>query len=254
LQPETETHIVIDIHCHILPDLDDGPRTWAESLAMARLASEDGVQVVVATPHLFRHKMVDLKEFNRKEVILHRISEFRERLAEENIPLTILPGCDFPLSLEALELLDSDQVLTINAGKRYLLLEMPDFSVPTATPDICFRLQSQGITPIITHPERHVIFQERPEKLARLIDLGCLVQLTAGSLTGVFGRRVAKISRSMVKKGYVHLLASDAHGTRSRPPLLAQGVARLARMVGQDTAVAMVTTIPEKIIKGEPLE
>jgi protein-tyrosine phosphatase len=244
---------VIDLHCHILPDLDDGPRTWEESLAMARLASEDGVQIVVATPHLFRHKMVDLKELNQKGVILHRISEFQRKLSEENIPLTILPGCDFPLSLEALELLDSDQVLTINDGKRYLLLEIPEFSVPPATPDICFRLQSQGITPIITHPERQLVFQERLEKLARLIDLGCLVQLTAGSLTGTFGKRVEKISRTMAKKGYVHLLASDAHSTRSRPPLLAQGVTELARLVGRNTAVNMVTTIPEKIIKGEPL-
>jgi protein-tyrosine phosphatase len=244
---------VIDIHCHILPDIDDGSRSWEESLAMARIASEDGVKTVVATPHLFRHKMVDLKELNQKEVILHRISEFQEKLTAENIPLTILPGCDFPLSLEALELLDSGQVLTINDGKRYLLLEMPDLSIPPATPDICFRLQSQGITPIITHPERHFVFQEKPEKLARLIDLGCLVQLTAGSLTGIFGRRAEKISRTMIKKGYVHLLASDAHSTRSRPPLLGPGLAKLSRLVGHDTAVAMVTTIPEKIIKGEPL-
>ncbi len=244
---------MIDLHCHILPDVDDGARTWEESLAMARLAAEDGVQVVVATPHLFCHKMVDLKELNQKEVILQRISEFQEKLAEENIPLTILPGCEFPLSLEALELLDSDQVLTINDGKRYLLLEMPDLSIPPATPDICFRLQSQGITPIITHPERHFVFQERPEKLAPLIDLGCLVQLTAGSLTGNFGRRVEKVSRTMVKKGYVHLLASDAHSTRSRPPLLGPAVAKLSRLVGKDAAVAMVTTLPEKIIKGEPL-
>ena len=244
---------MIDLHCHILPDLDDGSRSWEESLVMARLAAEDGIQVVVATPHLFRYKMINLKELNHKEVILHRINEFQKKLAEENIPLTILPGCDFPLSLEALELLDADQVLTINDGKRYLLLEMPDLCVPPATPDICFRLQSQGITPIITHPERHFVFQEKPEKLARLIDLGCLVQLTAGSLTGMFGRLVEKVSRTMVKKGYVHLLASDAHSARSRQPLLGPGVAKLSRLMGKDTAIAMVTTIPEKIIKGEPL-
>ena len=244
---------MIDLHCHILPDMDDGPRTWEESLAMARLAVADGVRIIVATPHLFRRKRVDLNEINEKTAILQKVHQFQEKLAAEAIPLQILPGCDFPLNQEALELLDADRVMTINDGKRYLLLEMPEISIPPATADICFHLQSQGITPIITHPERHFIFQDKPEKLLRFLDLGCLVQMTAGSLTGTFGRRVAKISRTMVKNGYIQLLASDAHSTGGRPPGFKEAVAQLRRLIGEDAALAMVTTIPERIIMGAPV-
>lgn len=244
---------MIDLHCHILPDIDDGPHTWQESLAMARMAVEDGIRVIVASPHLFRKKMVDLNEINEKAAISARIKQFQEKLDAEQIPLQILPGCDCPLSLEAMELLSEDRVMTINDGKRYLLLEMPELSIPPATPDICFQLQSQGITPIITHPERHLVFMEKPEKLLRFIDLGCLVQMTAGSLTGTFGRRVAKVSQIMVKKGYIQLLATDAHSVGGRPPLLSQAVAQLGRLIGKNAALAMVTAIPERIIAGAPV-
>lgn len=244
---------MIDIHAHILPGLDDGSRSWEESLQMARLAVEDGIRIMVATPHLFKNRIVDLDGINTKDTVLRIMQLFQEKLSEAAIDLQILPGCDFPLSPEALQLLDAGQALTINDLNRYLLLELPDSSLPPTLDEICFRLQSKGITPIITHPERHFIFHEMPQKLKRLLDLGCLVQITGNSLTGGFGTRVKKLSRQLVKKGYVHLLASDCHNTRRRPPLLREAVKELSRLVGETCAQAMVTTTPEKIIKGEPL-
>jgi protein-tyrosine phosphatase len=244
---------MIDIHSHILPGIDDGAGDLEEALEMARLAVADGIRVMVATPHLFKHKTVDLDAINEKSVILEHIDRFRDRLAAEGIALEILPGCDVPLSVEALSLLAEDRVLTVNDGKSYLLLELPHFSIPPTLEDICFRLQSLGLTPIITHPERQPIIQERPDKLGRLIALGCLAQLTAGSLTGGFGRRIARVSRQLVKKGYIHLLASDAHNTRGRPPILSQAVSELSKLVGPEQARAMVTQTPKKIIKGEPV-
>lgn len=243
---------MIDLHSHILPDLDDGASTWEDSLQMARMAVADGTRIMVASPHLFQHRGINLAEVNRKEAILERINEFKQKLKTEAIDLEILPGCDFPLSFEGLQLLEQNQVLTINDGKRYLLLEFPDSSLPPATEEICFSLNSKGLIPIITHPERHLIFQEMPDKLRRLMDLGCLVQLTGASVTGGFGRRVARAARVMLRKGYCHILASDAHSPRSRPPLLSKAVEAAATLVGQERALAMVTTIPEKIIKGEP--
>jgi protein-tyrosine phosphatase len=142
--------------------------------------------------------------------------------------------------------------LTINDANRYLLLELPDTSLPPAIEEICFHLQSKGITPIITHPERHMIIQDMPQKLKRLIDLGCLVQMTGNSLTGGFGRRVKKIARQLLKLGYVHLLATDAHDAKARPPVLSQAVMELSRLVGESRAQAMVNDLPEKIIAGEP--
>jgi protein-tyrosine phosphatase len=243
---------MIDVHSHILPGIDDGARDLEEALEMARLAVADGIRVMVATPHLFKHRIVDLDAINEKRVILEHLDKFRDRLAVEGITLEILPGCEVPLSLEALSLLAEDRVLTVNDGKRYILLELPHFSIPPSLKDICFRFQCQGITPIITHPEKHPFIQEGPDRLGRLIDLGCLAQLTAGSLTGGFGRHVARVSRQLLKKGYIHLLASDAHNPRDRPPILSKAVSELTKLVGPERARAMVTQIPEKIISGEP--
>jgi protein-tyrosine phosphatase len=244
---------MIDIHSHILPGIDDGARDMEEALKMAQLAVEDGIRVMVATPHLFKHHAGEMAALNEKSVILERLDRFRDRLAAAGIPLEILPGCDVPLSIDALSLLAEDRVLTVNDGKRYLLLELPHFSIPPTLEDICFRLQSLGITPIITHPERQPMILERPERLARLVELGYLAQLTAGSLTGTFGRQVAKVSRQLVKKGHIHVLASDAHNTRRRPPILNLAVGELSKLIGPEQAQAMVTQTPAKIIKGEPL-
>jgi protein-tyrosine phosphatase len=243
---------MIDIHAHILPGVDDGAKNWEESLDMARMAVNDGIRVMVATPHLFKGRTIDLKQLNGKEAILQHVAQLQQRLSEASIPLEIIPGCDFPLGVESLELLDAGQALTINDANRYLLLELPDTSLPPATEEICFYLQSKGLTPIITHPERHLILQEMPHKLKRLIDLGCLVQMTGNSLTGKFGRRVKKISQQLIKLGYIHLLATDAHGPKVRPPLLSQAVTELSRLVGENRARAMVHDLPGKILAGEP--
>jgi protein-tyrosine phosphatase len=242
---------MIDIHAHILPGVDDGAKTWTQSLQMARMAVGDGIRIMVATPHLFKGRTINLSQVNDKEIILQRVTQLRRKLSEEQIPLEIIPGCDFPLGFESLKLLDDGRVLTINDANRYLLLELPDTSLPPAIEEICFHLQSKGITPIITHPERHLIMQEMPYKLKRLIDLGCLVQMTGNSLTGWFGKKVKQISRQLVKLGYVHLLATDAHDPKERPPLLREAVAELSRLVGKNRARAMVKDIPEKIIAGE---
>jgi protein-tyrosine phosphatase len=243
---------MIDIHAHILPGVDDGAKNWDQALQMARLAVEDGITVMVATPHLYQGRSVDPHRLNSREIILEHVAQLKDRLYEEKIPLEILPGCDFPLSFESLKFLDDGRALTINDANRYLLLELPDTSLPPAMEEICFQLQSKGITPIITHPERHMIMQEMPYKLKRLIDLGCLVQITGNSLTGWFGRRVKKIARQFVKLGYVHLLATDTHDPKRRPPVLSQAVAELTRLIGENRAQAMVNAIPQKIIAGEP--
>jgi protein-tyrosine phosphatase len=243
---------MIDIHVHILPGVDDGAKNWEEYLEMARMAVNDGIRVMVATPHFFSGRTPDQGQLNDKEIILQYVAELRQKLSEATIPLEIIPGCDFPLGFDSLKHLDAGRAMTINDANRYLLLELPDTSLPPATEEICFYLQSRGITPIITHPERHLILQEMPQKLKRLIDLGCLVQMTGSSLTGRFGRRVKKISQQLIKMGYIHLLATDAHDPKKRPPVLSAAVVELSRLVGEKRAQAMVNDIPGKIIAGEP--
>jgi protein-tyrosine phosphatase len=242
---------VIDLHAHILPGLDDGPQDWEEALAMARAAAADGLTGMVATPHLFEHRGVYQGEMNGPERILPVVREFRERLAEAGIALDIYPGCEAPLFVELPKFLEDSLILTINDGKRYLCLELPDTVIPPATEDFIFYLLTAGVTPIITHPERNLALQEMPHKLVRLLDLGCLAQITAASLLGGFGRRVARFTEQLVKKGYVHILASDAHNLKRRPPVLSQGVKQLARLAGEARAWDMVATVPARIVAGE---
>jgi protein-tyrosine phosphatase len=112
---------LIDIHSHILPGLDDGAKTWEESLEMARMAVADGIRVMVATPHLHKSRSIDPDKINRKETIIDHIAQFREKLSAENIPLELMPGCDFPLGFESLQMLEQGLALTINDAKRYLI-------------------------------------------------------------------------------------------------------------------------------------
>jgi protein-tyrosine phosphatase len=247
------TATMIDIHCHILPNLDDGADTWDEALRMARMAVADGIREIVATPHLFRHKIVDPKMLNPKEKIFKAVFKLKQKLVDAGVELNVYPGCDVPLCPEIWRLVRQGQVLTINDTQRYLLLEMPDTAIPPATEELCFQLASKGITPIITHPERNLVFYEMPNKLVRLLDLGCLAQLTAQSLTGRFGRHVAKFARLLVSKGYVQVMATDAHNSRSRPPLLLEAVREISRIIGESRAWDMVTAVPEKIICGDHL-
>lgn len=242
---------MIDLHAHILPGIDDGPRLLKDALTMARLAVADGITTMVATPHLFRRKSVDLQDLNCPDDIRQAVESFTKKLAEEDIDLVVLPGCESPLFPEILKFIDDKSILTLNDGGRYLCLEMPDTVIPPAVEDIIFQIISRGITPIITHPERNLIFYEMPEKLRRLVSLGCLAQITAGSLTRGFGWGVSRFTRKLVREGLVHLMASDAHSVAGRPPLMGQALKKLSKLVGESRAWDMVATLPERIIRGE---
>jgi protein-tyrosine phosphatase len=244
---------VIDLHAHILPGIDDGPRTLEDALEMARLAVADGITTMVATPHLFRRKYVEFNDINHPDKIRQAVVLFNEKLAEEQIELTVLPGCEIPLFVDIIKFFDDQKILTINDTERYICLEMPDTVIPPATDDIIFRLNSRGITPIITHPERNPIFYEMPDKLRRFVSLGCLAQITARSLTRGFGWGVARFTKKLVREGLIHLMATDAHNVTKRPPVMGDAVKKLSKMMGEGRARDMVETSPERIIRGEQL-
>lgn len=242
---------VIDLHAHILPGLDDGPQDWEEALSMARIAAADGLTGMVATPHFFQHRGVYQGEMNGPERILPVLGEFREKLADAGIALEIYPGCEVPLFVELPQLLEAGMILTINDGKRYLCLELPDTAIPPATEDYLFYLLTAGITPILTHPERNPVLHDMPHKLVRLLNLGCLAQITAASLLGGFGRQVAAFTEQLVKNGSAHLMGSDAHSAKRRPPVLSLGVKKLAGLVGEARAWNMAAAWPARIVRGE---
>jgi protein-tyrosine phosphatase len=242
---------VIDLHAHILPGIDDGPRTLEDALAMARVAVADGITTMVATPHLFRRKTVEFSDINHPDKIRQAVALFNEKLAEEEIGLTVLPGCEVPMFVDIIKFFDDQKILTINDSNRYICLEMPDTVIPPATDNIIFELSSRGITPIITHPERNMVFYQMPDKLRRFVSLGCLAQITARSLIRGFGWGVARFTKKLLRQGLIHLMATDAHNVDKRPPVMGDALKKLSKMMGERRARDMVETIPERIIRGE---
>ncbi len=242
---------MIDLHAHILPGIDDGPRSLEDALEMARMAVADGITTIVATPHLFRRRSVELRELIRPDALRQAVKGFNLKLAEEDIDLTVLPGCEIPLFPDIIKFIDEKRVVTINDGQRYICLEMPDSIIPPAPEDIIFQLNSRGITPIITHPERNPIFYDMPQKLRRFVSLGCLAQIPAHSLTRGFGWGVSRFAKKLIREGLVHVMATDAHNIGKRPPLMGNALKKLSKLVGESRAWDMVATTPERIIRGE---
>lgn len=233
---------LIDIHSHILPGVDDGAKTLEEAIAMCKIAEADGITTIVATPHSMNGLYL-----NKKETVCRKVDEFNNTLKKEEIKINILPGLDLHLYPELLFHLKNGKILTVNNHGCYLILEFPDV-ISSHIESICFNLQIQGVIPIISHPERNYFFQKNPQILQGFVDRGALVQVTAMSITGEFGKEAEKTVKDLLRKNLVHIIATDAHSVNRRPPRLSPAVKVAAEIVGKEQAWAMVTTIPERII------
>jgi protein-tyrosine phosphatase len=235
---------VIDIHSHILPDIDDGPRSWEVAVEMCRMASADGITHMVATPH-----SNDRYHFDQP-YLLECVQRLQELVG--NSPKLSL-GCDFHLSYDNLQsVLARPERYTV-AGSRYLLVELSDFSIPAQIADCFFKLGDRGVTAVITHPERNAILRQSPQRVIEWIELGCAVQVTANALTGFWGHRVAKVATWLLEHEAVHVLASDAHDAKHRTPILSQAREAAAAICGRDIANALVEENPRAILTGQPL-
>lgn len=241
---------MIDLHCHILPGLDDGAKTWEESLQMARIAYEDGIKTIVATPHV-HNGTYEIK----KEQILDATSELNCLLSKEKINIKILPGASIQVQEGLIEGLKSGELLTLNDTGKYVLLELPHQSVPNII-NLILRLELAGIKPIITHPERNLEIQESPSLLDGLCRRGCLLQTTAGSFLGSFGIKAKLCARSLLwEKEAMLFVATDAHSARKRPPKLSRALKRITRMFffHIDTK-AFVLDNPLSVIEGKEIK
>ena len=197
---------MIDLHCHILPGLDDGSRSAEESLAMVRLALQDGIRTIVATPHALDGVYNVLPA-----EITEGVAVFQKLLGARGLDLRVCVGADVHLSPGMAEKIKTGAVGTINDTGRYFLLELPPQTIPSGIKEEIFALKMQGITPIITHPERHPAILRDMNLLHDFISMGALSQITAMSLTGEFGEGVQRCSQELLKHRFVHIIASDAH-------------------------------------------
>jgi len=240
---------VIDLHVHILPGLDDGPGSMSEALRMCRIASEDGTTTVVATPHM----RTGSYGVNRDQ-ILDRLHALKRALAAERISLRLLPGADVRADGGLLDDVRAGSVMTVGDAGKYLMVELSEDVIPPRVEEMLFGLHLMEIMPILSHPERNLEVQEHPSVLLPMVRAGNLVQITAASITGDFGERAEKCAGELLKAGFVHLVASDAHSPDRRPPGLSRARAVVERMIGKESARLIFDDCPEKIIAGVPVE
>ncbi|MEW6667868.1 MAG: CpsB/CapC family capsule biosynthesis tyrosine phosphatase [Thermodesulfobacteriota bacterium] len=241
---------MIDLHCHILPGLDDGSASVEESLAMAKTALQDGIHTVVATPH-----SLDGMYMNSLGEVTGAVESFRGALAENGLDLRLFVGADVHLCPTMVERVRRGEAVTINNAGRYLLLELPPQTLPEGLHEEIFSLKIHGVTPIITHPERHPAIQRDLGVLRDLISHGALAQVTAMSVCGDFGGLVAACAEAMLGHRLVHIIASDAHSADSRPPVLSRAVEAAEEILGsREEAEWMVEGLPAAILAGRPVE
>jgi protein-tyrosine phosphatase len=235
---------MVDIHCHILPGIDDGPGSFEVSLEMAEMAIADGITHVVATPHAnSSHRYVP-------DLVNQLRAEIQTRVSDR---LSILTGCDFHLSFENLKDAHAHPAkYTINQ-RNYLLVEFADYSIPPSMDQALHQLQLAGFHPIITHPERNPLIRAQPERLFRWLRQGCYAQITAGSFLGSFGVRAQEAAGSWLDQDVVHFVASDAHNVTSRPLRLKEAYDWVAARKGEEVARALFTENPLAAVEGRPL-
>lgn len=235
---------MVDVHSHILFGLDDGAKTLEDSLAMAEDAIADGITHVVGTPHASSEYAFDFAKAQAARDVLAERLHGRLKLAT---------GCDFHVNPENLLAIRKDPGPYCINQKDYVLLEFNEFSIPPAMDQTLHELQLAGLRPVITHPERNAILRSQPARLLSWIRMGCFTQITAGSLTGVFGPGAKEDSWDWMARGLVHFVCSDAHNTARRPLKLKFAYDSVAGQLGEEVARGLLIENPLAAFNGDPL-
>lgn len=240
---------MLDLHNHTLPGVDDGAADWAESLAMARIAVEDGVTGVVCTPHWCRGRFE-----NTRLSILDGVEDLRRELRSHEIPLAVYPGSELLLDFDLIARLDSGELLTLNDTGRYVLIELPVGVLPPNLEDFFWEFLTRDLIPVLGHPERHPQLIRDPMPLYTWITMGVLTQITSTSLTGLFGTRIRRFSHFLLEHGMAHILASDAHSMHGRNPRLSGAVHQVESILGPNAARRMTLDTPKAVIEGTTVQ
>ena len=235
---------MIDVHCHLLPQVDDGAKSWEMALAMCDVAKADGITHIVCTPHANDEYKYDRTQHQKT------VDELQARITNG---LTVSLGCDFHFSYDNIQAVIAEPDNFVIAGGDYLLVELSDFAMSPAIFIALEKLVAMGIRPIITHPERNMMLQRHAEDVLRFAQKGCAIQITANSFTGHWGEGSRKMAHWLLEQQAVHIIASDAHDPKFRPPVMSQARDVVAKAFGHEVAQACVEQNPAAIIAGEPL-
>jgi protein-tyrosine phosphatase len=235
---------MVDIHCHVLPGIDDGAKSWEIAVEMCRLAREDGIEHIVATPHANSRFRYERAAFIK---VLQQLSDRIGGRPELSL------GCDFHFSYDNyLDLLHHPSEFTIG-NTQYVLVELDDYSLSASLSDSLRQLLLRGLIPIITHPERHLLLRKDLTRLLKWSEMGCLVQVTADSIVGKWGTSAKAAVELLIKHNAVHVIATDAHGIDSRLPILSKARNEVATLAGEALAQALVRDNPLSIINGQAI-
>ncbi len=236
---------MIDLHCHLLPGVDDGSKNLEESIAMARLSAEQGVAIIACTPHI----MPGVYD-NRGPDIRLRIGELEQALNEAEIPVTLVCGADVHIAPNLAAGLRSKAVLSLH-DTRYVLIEPPHHVLPPRIEEVFFELMTAGFAPVLTHPERLTWIARRYDVISRLVAQGVWMQVTAGALLGEFGRGPKYWAERMLDEGSCHIIATDAHNMGRRRPNLRAGFEAAAERVGEVEAANLVYWRPLGVLENK---
>ncbi|MCK5719628.1 MAG: hypothetical protein KAH84_06720 [Thiomargarita sp.] len=238
---------MIDLHCHLLPAIDDGANNLEDALAMARMAYENGIETAIMTPHI----MVGRYD-NDVNTIRTAFTAFKQALQEHDIPLKIGMSAEVRIGTEIIWMVGQNLIPFLGTydGYRILLLEMPYNNIPPGSDKMVNWLLKQKIRPLIAHPERNGDVVRRLDKINPFIEQGCLLQITSRSLTGQFGEKTQERAQQLLEKGWVNVIATDAHDQNYRPPDLECGRIAVAEIVGEAEAWELVHDAPARLING----
>lgn len=245
---DKEIRKMIDLHCHILPGIDDGAEDLEASIAMAEKAISQGITHILCTPH---HN--NGKYRNPKSTVISLVSFLQSELDKRQLPLTVLEGQEVRITGDLIEDIQQDNILFTDLGDTYILIEFPTMEVPTYSERMFFELLQMGKTPVIVHPERNAHFRKDPNNLIPFLDMGCLAQLTAPSYIGTFGKDIQKTAKQMVEHNLVQMVASDAHGVKKRTFYMKETYDQIARDFGGDKVTKM-QQVAKDLLNGDQVD
>lgn len=237
-----------DIHCHLVPGIDDGSKDWDMTLAMARMAVEDGFSTIICTPHQLGNFRM-----NCGDAIRQKTAQVQEFLNQHQLPLRVLPGGDVRIEDGMLELIQSGEVMTLADRRKHVLLELPH-ELYFPLDGLLSRMHACRLVGILSHPERNHGILENSSVLAPLVDRGCLMQVTAGSLVGTFGPASQKLSEKMLSEGLVHFISTDAHSHKSRRPLMRRAFDRVVELTDEETALDLCCRNGAQVAAGQDVK
>jgi protein-tyrosine phosphatase len=241
---------MIDIHSHILPEIDDGVRNWAEALEILKQASKEGITKICATPHFITDSFQG-NGLNIEKDIVHRVELLNKLAEKEAIGIQILYGAEVYLTLDLVEKIKEGKIPTLNKTI-YLLIELPVGEIPIYFEEVIFKIHLSGLKPIISHPERNIaILKDSSLLYERLLAKDVIIQMNAGSILGLYGPKVKRLAHSMLKNKVVHVIASDAHNKKVSNSLLKEAYEKAKKITNEEIADKLVKENPESIIKGK---